>query len=189
MDNTLLLMHNLAVQGMAEPDDLIDRVPLEEEDARTTLETLKKDELVDEDGFVYLTDEGEERLNQLCRERFSGDDLEQLEDLFSSFEELDEELKELAVRWQDTDHSNQDAVEERLTELSSLHGRIKSEVEALKGKPREEYTWYRDRLSSALAEARNGQYQYFTGSDVASYHNIWFAFHEDLLRTLGKERS
>jgi len=189
MDDTLQLMHNLAVQGMAEPDDLFNRVPVEEHVARSTLDSLIDEGLVDEEGFVYLTDDGEERLDDLCRERFTENERDRLEDLFESFEELDEELKELAVRWQDTDHSDREVVNERLAELSAFHDRIRSEVEALEGDLRNEYEWYQDRLSSALAKAREGQFEYITGSDVASYHNIWFAFHEDLLRTLGRERT
>lgn len=189
MNLDLQIMHSLAVQGMAEIDDLVDRVPEDDEAVRHSLESLKERDLIRENGFVYLTDEGETKLNELCRQRFSDADIERTEALFGTFEELDEELKEIAVRWQETDRSDESRVTERVEELSEFHDRISAAVERLDGTPRTEYEWYLDRLGDAVARIRDGEHEYFTGADVASYHNLWFAFHEDLLRTLGEERA
>ncbi|GAA2999869.1 transcriptional regulator [Streptosporangium longisporum] len=46
---------------------------------------------------------------------------------------------------------------------------------------------YRTRLADALARARAGEPRYVT-DDLASYHNVWFQLHEDLLVTLGIPR-
>lgn len=189
MDLELQVMHNLAVHGMARPDTLLERVPGSEEDIGPVLEDLREKDLVAEEGFLYLTDEGDATLNDLCQERFTGDETGQIEGLFESFETLDEELKEIAVEWQNVDESDEETVENRIQNLVEFHGQITKEVDQLDGAPREEYSWYLERLSDAVTNVQEGQFEYFTGSDVASYHNVWFAFHEDLLRTLGEERT
>ncbi len=44
-------------------------------------------------------------------------------------------------------------------------------------------------LSAALARVRTGDSQWFTSPAVESYHTVWFELHEDLLQTLGINRS
>jgi len=39
-----------------------------------------------------------------------------------------------------------------------------------------------------LGRVNEGEFEFFTGVKVNSYHNLWFELHEDLLCTLGLER-
>jgi DNA-binding MarR family transcriptional regulator len=48
---------------------------------------------------------------------------------------------------------------------------------------------YRSRLSGARKRVQSGEHDWFTGAMIDSYHTVWFELHEDLLATLGIERS
>jgi hypothetical protein len=48
---------------------------------------------------------------------------------------------------------------------------------------------YAPRLTSALDRARHGEVDYVTKPVIPSFHTVWFELHEDLLLTLGLDRS
>jgi DNA-binding MarR family transcriptional regulator len=48
---------------------------------------------------------------------------------------------------------------------------------------------YGPRLAAALARARAGEPAYVAGAMIDSYHSVWFELHENLLVTLGRDRS
>lgn len=48
---------------------------------------------------------------------------------------------------------------------------------------------YAARLSHAVSQVRSGAGDWFTRPLMDSYHTVWFELHEDLLLTLGIERS
>ncbi len=45
------------------------------------------------------------------------------------------------------------------------------------------------RLDNALARVQAGDFDWFTTPVIDSFHTVWFELHEDLLSTLGIERS
>lgn len=48
---------------------------------------------------------------------------------------------------------------------------------------------YGSRLAGALAKVQGGDVDWFTKPTIDSYHTVWFELHENLLATLGIERS
>ncbi|MHB8468074.1 MAG: MarR family transcriptional regulator [Acidimicrobiales bacterium] len=48
---------------------------------------------------------------------------------------------------------------------------------------------YAPRLAGACKRIESGERDWFTGAMIDSYHTVWFELHEDLLSTLGIERS
>ncbi|MGF1664525.1 MAG: hypothetical protein ACFCVG_19035 [Kineosporiaceae bacterium] len=48
---------------------------------------------------------------------------------------------------------------------------------------------YDTRFAAALARARSGERAWVDRTDVDSCHRVWFELHEDLLATLGLDRS
>jgi hypothetical protein len=48
---------------------------------------------------------------------------------------------------------------------------------------------YAPRLAHARERIQTGERDWFTGAMIESYHTVWFELHEDLLTTLGIERS
>jgi hypothetical protein len=51
------------------------------------------------------------------------------------------------------------------------------------------YHPYEPRFGAALAKLDAGEREWFTKPLIDSYHTVWFELHEDLLSTLGIERS
>jgi hypothetical protein len=47
---------------------------------------------------------------------------------------------------------------------------------------------YRERFEAALEKVEQGQIRFVSDPLVDSIHNVWFEFHEDILRILGKKR-
>ena len=53
----------------------------------------------------------------------------------------------------------------------------------------ERFASYAGRLGGAIDKVRAGDVDWFTKPMIASYHTVWFELHEDLLATLGIDRS
>ncbi|MDQ3108180.1 MAG: MarR family transcriptional regulator, partial [Actinomycetota bacterium] len=53
----------------------------------------------------------------------------------------------------------------------------------------ERFCDYGSRFANALERVRAGERDWFAKPMIDSYHTIWFELHEDLLATLGIERS
>jgi hypothetical protein len=110
---------------------------------------------------------------------------------YDDFLALNPELLDLSTAWQMrsvdgvrtlNDHANPayDAlVLDRLTDFDRRAGDVCADLSAAMLR----FERYRVRLSDALARARSGAHAYVT-DNTASYHNVWFQLHEDLLATL-----
>jgi hypothetical protein len=48
---------------------------------------------------------------------------------------------------------------------------------------------YKERFAAALSAVDRGEHDLVSSPTADSIHNIWFEFHEDLLRTLGRTRA
>ena len=75
-----------------------------------------------------------------------------------------------------------------IEQLCELHNRVEpilSDLEGLLGR----YCGYRARLDASLDKLRAGDTEWFTKPLIDSYHTVWFQLHEDLLNSLGIERS
>jgi hypothetical protein len=72
--------------------------------------------------------------------------------------------------------------------LASIDGRVQPVCGRL-GDQVARFDGYGPRLSAALARVQAGDGQWFTSPAVESYHTVWFELHEDLLQTLGINRS
>lgn len=186
MDLRSQILHRLAMKGLAEEDELAAEFEVPNSRVESELEKLGANGSVENEGFWYVTDSGEERLNRSLRERFTAEQIEEIQREFEDFEDLDVEFKELASEWQRRDRDTPE--EELVDQLGELHRRLESFFERFGTEIRTEYQIYLHDLASALDELQAGDEEYFTGSEVDSYHTVWFRLHDDLLRTLGIER-
>lgn len=181
MHATLAVLQHLSMEGIAETGDLAEVV---DGGAQETLAELEADGYVENEGFWYLTDAGEERLNEVCRDRFSAAQREALRGIFDRFEALDSEMKDLASDWQSGEHG--------ADEMARKLARVQQDVEALFDElppaVQSVYSRHTDALADAVEKLRNGHEEYVTGTDIDSYHTVWFRLHDDLLRTLGEGR-
>jgi hypothetical protein len=75
-----------------------------------------------------------------------------------------------------------------IAQLEALHAQV-TPICADLGAALDRFAGYGPRLASALARVQAGDVDWFTKPMIASYHTVWFELHEDLLATLGIERS
>lgn len=176
------VLHVLAMEGIADTETVVTETDHEESIVAETLADLEAEGLVEEEGFWYVTDDGEYRLNELCRNRFDEAQRDQLSEKLDQFETLDVRLKELASDWQE---SHDEALVDELTEL---HAEAEALFDDLNSDVVDAYRPYLVDLAAARDELADGEEVYFTGTEVDSYHEIWFDLHDDLLRTLGAGR-
>ncbi len=112
------------------------------------------------------------------------------------FERLNAELKAVMSQWQvrhvagdhvPNDHTDAAYDEKVIDALGSVHETVEGILDRFADEvPR--LAVYRDRLSSALEKAEDGEVAWVSDVTIASYHTVWFELHEDLLRMLGQER-
>jgi hypothetical protein len=74
-----------------------------------------------------------------------------------------------------------------ITRIERLVGRLEPLIDALAGHD-ERFTGYSRRFTAALEGIDGGDHDLVSAPTRDSVHNVWFEFHEDLLRTLGRER-
>lgn len=117
--------------------------------------------------------------------------------LHERFESINAQLLETMGAWQQidvgghkvaNDHSDRDYDEKIITRAVKLVERLKRIVRAL-GEQDPRFLRYGERFDAALDRVDRGQREYLSSPGLESVHNIWFEFHEDLLRSLGKPRT
>jgi hypothetical protein len=120
-----------------------------------------------------------------------------VEDAYQRFLAINQRILECCTQWQlreingqqvPNDHSDpaHDAVA-----LARL-GRIDDAVQPIcldLAAALERFSDYGPRLRSARQKVEGGDTDWFTKPLIDSYHTVWFELHEDLLATLGIERS
>jgi hypothetical protein len=86
------------------------------------------------------------------------------------------------------DHLDHDYDHSVLGDLAALHDESLPMLAELAQVLRR-FGGYRPRLDRAVRRARSGDRDWVTKPLVDSYHTVWFELHEDLLATLGRQRS
>ena len=121
-----------------------------------------------------------------------------LEEAYRSFLALNPELLRACTAWQlvDADDGSLTPNDHRdpsydagvVAQLAQIHRRALPVVLQLsRCLPR--FGPYRRRLQTALDHVRDGDGDWFTRPLLDSYHQVWFELHQDLLFTLGLDRS
>jgi len=187
-DTELAVLQHLAMEGIAETEEVVDGTGRSESGVVDVLERLESEGHVEEDGFWYLSDTGEERLNEVCRARFDDNQLAEIREVFERFEEFDGRMKDLAETWQELDEHERGPDADPVDEVVDLQTKVESLFADLPADVHAVYEPYVDALSEAVDRLQDGETEYFTATDVDSYHTVWFELHDDLLRTLGEER-
>jgi len=118
-------------------------------------------------------------------------------DAYHSFLPLNRRFLELCTDWQLrsdghsqilNDHLDHEYDESVVARLDELDGRVAIVVGQLSS-GLQRFSAYRRRFAFALAQVHVGELDWFTKPLIDSYHTVWFELHEDLLATLGIERS
>jgi pyruvate,orthophosphate dikinase len=86
------------------------------------------------------------------------------------------------------DHSDADYDRSVIDRLVAIHDRVRPVTVDLR-EAMARFGGYGKRLRDALEKVVAGEHEWFTKPVIDSYHTVWFELHEDLLSTLGIERS
>ncbi len=86
------------------------------------------------------------------------------------------------------DHTDAEYDDKIIGRIDRLVARLEPLIDALAGHdPR--FAGYATRFAAAMNQVDAGRPEYVSSPTLDSVHTVWFEFHEDLLRTLGRDRA
>lgn len=193
------VLNVVALKKMASADAVVDASGADIEAVGEALDRLaERGLIVVAAGSALPTDEAEPALRDAAEEHYAAvradaDVAAQVE----RFETVNAQFLTTMSAWQQidvggrkvaNDHSDSAYDDKVITRLAKLVARLEPLLEALaEYDPR--FAGYRRRFGAALAAIDEGRHELVSSPTADSVHNIWFEFHEDLLRTLGRERA
>jgi hypothetical protein len=192
------VLNVVALKGMCRTRAMADLLALPESAVEETVAALERGDLIGRAGELLLpTDAAEPALVAFAAAAYA--DLRsgpESDGLHESFERINAQLLQTMAAWQQidvgrhkvaNDHSDRDYDEKVITRVAKLVERLKRIAGAL-GEHDPRFLRYGERFDAALDRVDRGDRDYLSSPVLESVHNIWFEFHEDLLRSLGKAR-
>jgi hypothetical protein len=193
------VLNVIVLKGMCRTRTVVDRLALPGSAVEETVAALERGHLIGRSGELLLpTDAAEPALIAFAADAYA--DLRsdpESDGLHERFERINAELLQTMAAWQQidvgghkmaNDHSDPDYDEKVVTRAAKLVERLKRIAGAL-GEHDPRFLRYGERFDAALDRVDRGEREYLSSPAVESVHNIWFEFHEDLLRSLGKART
>jgi hypothetical protein len=201
-DPVLPVLHALRLRSFADVDVLADRSGVAAEVVRSALREADISGWArHRDGRLSgwsLTPDGRAHVQELlARQLDAAGARPAVEDAYGRFLGLNGELLSVCTDWQvvqvdglervndHTDTAHDDAVLERLDDLHQASRPVTADLAGALDR----FGPYPVRLDAAHARVRDGDVDWLTKPMIDSYHTVWFELHEDLLATLGRERS
>jgi len=195
----LLVLHGLRLKGFARADEVSDVTSVTASEVNRHLDQLQVDELVlYRDGRLTgwaLTPTGRAEHARLLAEELAALGCRAVvEDAYGRFLELNPELLAVCTAWQMKDdttlnaHDDEDYDRGVVDQLGGLDDRVQPVLADLRNEL-DRYHGYQPRFRNALVRVQSGDHDWFAKPMIDSYHTVWFQLHEDLLNTLGIERS
>ena len=198
----LLALHGLRLKGVAEAAVLAEMMDVPADDLHAELERLEDGDLVT---YRYgrmagyqLTPEGRAMWKRLLEDELAETGARPAIDAaYTDFRGVNDRLLGVCTAWQIRDIDGERVANDHLDtayddgvrgQLVELHGLIEPVLDAL-GAALARFGGHQRRLRHALERVQAGDHDYFTKPMFPSYHSSWFELHEDLLATLGRERS
>lgn len=196
---TMLVMHSLRLKGFAEVAAIAEVTALTEDVVASVISGLQVEGLTTRrEGRICgwsLSPAGRSRHLELLRDANGPRDA--LEHAYKRFLDANDEFKLLCTDWQlrtvggeqalndHTDAAYDAAIIER---LAALHADIVPVLDDLAAAV-SRFGTYPRRLGSALTRLQGGDQTALARPLSESFHDVWMELHEDLLLSLGKERS
>lgn len=141
-----------------------------------------------------LTSDGRARHSELIAEELTeAGRRDQVLGAYRRFHEINNELLTVCTDWQLrdgglNDHSDPAYDAAVIARLEDVDAKVQPICADL-GAALDRFASYGTRFAQALERVRAGDRDWFAKPMIDSYHTIWFELHEDLLATLGIERS
>jgi hypothetical protein len=200
-DPRLLVLHGLRLKGPAGAEAVAESAGIATAEVESWLARLEAGGLVvhrDLPGGWSLTPAGRaEHARLVGREIDAAGVRPAIEGAYERFRALNGAVLDACSRWQVrevagtavvNDHQDPDYDARVVGDLAALHTRVGPLCDDL-ADVLERYRPYHDQLSRAVAKVEAGERDWFTKPRLASYHTVWFELHEDLLTTLGLDRT
>jgi hypothetical protein len=197
-EERFLVLHGLRLRGFGEPAPIATVVGLDEQTVADHLAKLQVEELVlRREGRLAgwaLTPAGRAEQERLAQADLAAAGAEKiLRSGYERFLRSNVELLGVCTDWQvrggvpndHTDGAYDASVVARLKAIDTAVGPVIGDLAAALDR----YRQYAPRFAAALARLEAGELEWFTKPLIDSYHTIWFELHEDLLSSLGLERS
>lgn len=196
------MLHALRLKGFADNETVTAHAGLPTEQAVAHLENLAKAGLASHrEGRVSgwsLTQEGRAHHQEvLAAELDAADARQAVHEGYRAFLAVNRDLLAACTDWQMREVDGQAVVNDHsdpaydaavVARLRDVHARIEPVCLQLAA-TLDRFASYRPRLTAALRRVEAGEAEWFTRPLIDSYHTVWFELHEDLLSTLGIERS
>ena len=197
-DPGFLVLHALRLKGFADTPVVGSATALGAEEAGRFLEKAEADgHASHRQGRVSgwaLTPDGRARHAELVDQELRASGAEPaIRAAYRRFLAVNTELLTVCTDWQLrdenlNDHADADydrSVVARLREVDTVIQPVCDEL----ARVLDRFSTYGPRLSVALERVEAGERDWFAKPMIESYHTVWFELHEDLLATLGLERS
>jgi hypothetical protein len=193
------VLNVVALKKMASAPTIAKDTGIAADDVATLLTGLSEQGLVVVAGDAALpTNEAEHALAAAAAHYYAGlrGDPE-LVPLVDKFETVNAQFLTTMSSWQQidvggrkvaNDHSDSEYDDKVISRLDKLIARLGPLLDAL-ARHDARFTAYSRRFATAMETIDAGQHDLVSSPTRDSVHNIWFEFHEDLLRTLGRERT
>lgn len=197
-----LVLHALRLKGFAEDDVIAGATGLDVDDVGKHLKQHAADELVlRRDGRVSgwsLTPGGRAKHADLVADDLgaaAGRDM--VKSAYDRFLAINQDMLGVCTSWQLRDVDGAQAINDHsdkaydaavIERLVGIHDRVRPVTVDLRD-VMDRFAGYGSRLRDALEKVVAGEHDWFTKPVIDSYHTVWFELHEDLLSTLGIERS
>ncbi len=198
----LRVIHALRLKGFASSDIIAQTASIPVENVSTALEELTESGAVRFKAGTMtgysLMPQGRQRGEQLLAAQLDAHGCRaEMQAAYGHFLALNRPFLELCTRWQTrtldgelgvndhTDRTYDDSIIAELVDTHDLMVPVCRELHELLDR----FESYETRFEHALVAVRNGDTQWFTKPIIDSYHSVWFELHEDLLATLGIDRS
>ena len=201
-DPRFLVLHGLRLKGFGDAGAVAEAAGVAEADAKPELDGLVAEELAAYregrlSGFT-LTPTGRAEHARLVEEELAASgQRDAIDGAYRRFLGINGDLLGICTAWQlrevggesiVNDHSDPAHDAEVIGRLADLDAKVQPICAEL-GVALDRFASYGRRLGEALARVQAGDSDWFTKPMIASYHTVWFELHEDLLCTLGIERS
>ena len=201
-ESNLLILHTLRIRGFVELSEIVISTRLKVEEVESHLDSFKENNLVNyREGRIegwMLTQEGRGRSQQLVTSELESSGFrEEINSNYQGFLSSNQRFLSLCTDWQlrtvngeqeINDHSDTTYDEEVITRLVDINNEIQPVCKSL-ADSLNRFEGYSRRFSEALHKVQNNEPEWFTKPMIDSYHTIWFELHENLLVTLGIERT
>jgi hypothetical protein len=201
-ESNLLILHTLRIRGFVQSSEIVVSTGLKVEEIESCLDSFRENNLVNyREGRIegwMLTQEGREKSQQLVSSELESSGFrEEINSNYQGFLSSNQKFLSLCTDWQlrtvegeqeVNDLSDASYDEEVIARLADINDEIQPVCQSL-ATFLNRFEGYSHRFSEALHKVQNNEPEWFTKPMIDSYHTIWFELHENLLGTLGIERS